>query len=243
MLSPGTNEPAKDRHLAILGSNVYLSISCRYGTVDFDPDVPIVILPHNGNWDIAIGKYAMACGLLPSNSLAFKAEVSGQFVATEWEGKEDYSELAFEVLRSKDGQVFNTIGKVDAIHSSSNKYIFSDYKPYSGLSFYQLKSIHIDGSLSYSEVLPINLGWQGNLEIHPNPTNGDISLSLHSIYAETAVLTLVNIAGKVLQKEKILLDNGLNNLEWRTDYLPQGMYFVKISSASGTIRVQKFMKR
>ena len=60
-IKPGHNETYDDRHLAVSGSNVYVTADFDIGGADFDPDVPVYGLPNSGEWDIYIAKYDMSC--------------------------------------------------------------------------------------------------------------------------------------------------------------------------------------
>lgn len=80
----------------------------------------------------------------------------------------------FEISHSLDGKDFEVIGTVAGNGNTTRRhdYSFKDPAPYSGLNYYQLKSIDFDG---YTEIFPlvaVQLNQQLRPQVYPNPSNG-----------------------------------------------------------------------
>ncbi len=81
-----------------------------------------------------------------------------------------------------------------------------------------------------------------NLSIYPNPTNGTVYISFSSIDGENASLSIMDINGKIVQKENMgKLTAGQLNFSLETNELASGMYIVSINSDSGVKRVAKLV--
>lgn len=103
------------------------------------------------------------CILLPVELLHFKAEPSGTKVVTTWSTATEQGNDYFTVERSVDNRTFEAVGNVEGIGDTqyTSYYQFEDKVPLKGTSYYRLRQTDIDGSTSYSEVVPVQFGEDG----------------------------------------------------------------------------------
>lgn len=73
--------------------------------------------------------------------------------STAWESNSDY----FEIQRSFDGIHFSNITSVDAAGNSTinSTYTYNDYESFSGLAYYRLNGVDVDGSTQMSPVISV----------------------------------------------------------------------------------------
>jgi hypothetical protein len=114
---------------------------------------------------------------LPVTLLDFAAQPAGGQVKLSWQTASERNTAHFVVQRSADGKSFERVGQVPAKGNSAELALYQslDTDPYTGLSYYRLQMVDLDGSVSYSKVVRVNLGVGGGLGetvLFPNPTDG-----------------------------------------------------------------------
>lgn len=68
---------------------------------------------------------------------------------------------AYEVEKSKNGTDYIPFGKMQGA-TAVTEFIETDFMPYEGLSYYRLKLTNNDGTVSYSNVVPVKFDLAGN---------------------------------------------------------------------------------
>jgi hypothetical protein len=90
----------------------------------------------------------------PVTLIGFRLQPEGQGTNVEWTTASERNSNYFEVLKSNDGIHFYSIGKVSASGNSStvHTYNFQDNELNTGIAYYKLATIDIDGSKEESEI-------------------------------------------------------------------------------------------
>ena len=76
-----------------------------------------------------------------------------------------------------------------------------------------------------------------SLNVFPNPTNNHATISIIGTSNENVSYQLLNEQGKLIEKKDLIISAGLNTLEIKPLELnlSKGVYFIKLTSAKGTI--------
>ncbi len=79
----------------------------------------------------------------------------------------------FEIERSTDAKSWINLGIVQAAGNSNakNNYNFVDSIPESGLNYYRLKMVDLDGTFAYSRIKSVNFPEFSWAKLYPNPVN------------------------------------------------------------------------
>ena len=113
--------------------------------------------------------------------------------------------------------------------------------------YIMVKCINGAGLMSDSTVSDgvLNLGLIGleennilnSLNVFPNPTNNHATISIIGTSNENVSYQLLNEQGKLIEKKDLIISAGLNTLEIKPLELnlSKGVYFIKLTSAKGTI--------
>ena len=171
---------------------------------------------------------------LPIVLVSFDAAKSGSSVKLNWLTSSEINAKGYDVERSGNGIDFTAITNVPAVGSSN--YSSIDASPLSGVNYYRLKMIDIDGKFKYSNVRTVLFDGSAVLfDIYPNPVVTS-KLYLHlqqNNYAGKAQAIITDIAGRSVQSININVVKGNNQMPISVNGLSTGTYFVTIYDASG----------
>ncbi|MEO6169251.1 MAG: T9SS type A sorting domain-containing protein, partial [Chitinophagales bacterium] len=157
----------------------------------------------------------------------------------EWNTASEYNSHFFEIERSLDGVVFETIGLVDAAGFSTlaKNYFYTDHNVSELGSikiFYRLRMVDLDNTFSYSAVRWVELdesNYSDGITIFPNPVSDELSITLYSTADQSASVQLIDISGRVIRKTENELVKGINFMPVQhLEDLASGVYFVQVIS-------------
>ncbi len=167
----------------------------------------------------------------------FSHNYSDNLLELKWETANETNNLGFEVQHSSDSIEWYPMGFVDGDGTSleSRNYSFLIDGPLPGFQSFRLLQIDFDGSVSFSEVLHIDIPSDSPLKVsnpYPNPAINSSSLSISSANANFLKIELFDSSGRKIRNlfEGALSPRERMNININTEALPRGVYFV---SASG----------
>lgn len=156
-------------------------------------------------------------------------------------GHEDRGDY-FELMHSTDGDQFTKIATIQS-KGENSKYSYVDAQPFSGITYYRLKMIDMNGNVNYSKVVSakMNAFTSNKLSVVPNPIAGNnLHLSFENKLTGNYELTILNTLGQVVAQQTLQLDN-TNHVDFASAQLISGnIYFVKISNRTENY-FQKFL--
>lgn len=190
--------------------------------IDTDPRDPV-------NPDIGADECII---LLPIELISFKAEViQPSMVLVSWTTASEINNDYFEVERSHDGETFEAIGRIPgSLFSSSQKeYQFQDAHPFSGISYYRLKQVDVDASVTYSHLAAVEILTEQFIRFYPNPVNDDLTVSSTLFQnGETISVALYDITGRLVLTNLIQTREAVLNME----SLSPGLYYLSATCGS-----------
>ncbi len=167
-------------------------------------------------------------GILPVELLFFNGfEGNNGTVELSWATATEENFEYFEIAHSLDGKNFNVIATVPGNGNTTTRHDYSyiHVAAYSGLNYYQLKSVDYDG---YTEIFPlvaVQLNRQLDPQIFPNPSTGDL-LHFSGLDALNPFsVEIVSLNGQRHFFQEAILDNRLR----LNPALSPGLYIVNIS--------------
>lgn len=178
---------------------------------------------------------------LPIELLDFTAKANAnETISLEWQTVSEINNNYFSVERSKDLQMFESIGILNAKGNGNdlNQYAFLDRNPIFGNSYYRLKQVDLDGKTTYSDVKQVYLEKENAISIFPNQlTNVSRTLNLVGLNKENSTLKVVSITGQVLEIQQ------LNKNQNQFTIQPQaaGFYFLIIQNGNQIIHQEKII--
>src|SRR5882757_670562 len=145
-------------------------------------------------------------GPLPIILYSFNVTKTGDNSLLDWSTSQESNSNRFDVLRSADGIVFNTIASVKAAGNSTANKVYSlvDTKPLRGKNYYKLKMIDIDGAFKFSEIRYLNFVDRLSIKVYPNPSTDIVYIDMTlKLTGKPVQLDLSGVTGQVVFSKRI----------------------------------------
>jgi len=189
-----------------------------------------------------------ASSTLPVELLSIEAQGAKDHILLEWATASELNNAGFEVLRSTDGENFETITWVDG-HGTSNEinnYYFEDYSSLPNKRYYyRLKQIDFNGEFEFSTIVNAAIKAQEtnlSMSLAPNPSVHETTLTIRSNEKGTAMLKIMNALGKLVLTSQLSVQSGVDELLIPIDNLEEGVYFVSLEMKTSTINQKLLIK-
>jgi hypothetical protein len=172
---------------------------------------------------------------LPIELVRFSGECDGNVVNLSWTTASEVNVSHYEVERTIDGEHFDKVAEVVAVGFSNNlhSYDAKDEHPYAGTAYYRLKSVDLDGSFEYSDL--IATGCQNNDNVafsfqNAYPTEeGNLNLVYTAEQNESFDASLFDMSGKLIASTNGIAGvKGNNQSKMFIGDLAPGIYVVNM---------------
>ena len=196
------------------------------GTANMNPQCCIAIT----QLDRDCLNFTYPTAAMPVELVNFVATPREGEVVLEWETASEQNSDFFGVERSSDGRSYTTLTQKQAAGDASDARNYStvDRQPLSGTSYYRLAQVDIDGTVTYSEALAVDLATKGSLSLTPNPSRAGDELLLRGLGAGQQQIRLLDVSGREVYSASAKPVGGQFILALPT-HLTQGMYYVQIN--------------
>ena len=194
---------------------------------------------------IVMQKTKITNTVLPVLFTSVKASVKEKVINVEWKVSNETGIMYYEVQKSTDGNSFSAVGNVVANGSSS--YLFIDATPVTGINYYRIKSVNKTGEVHYTSIVnaqiqatPATSGIS-SVSVYPNPFTGtQFTLTLTNQAAGTYDMSIINQNGATQFSKQIQHNGGTASQKITLNQkLTAGVYYIKITSATGTVNMLK----
>lgn len=189
-------------------------------------------------------RFAFDDAMLPIKLESFAAMPKGNRVDLKWTTLSELQNDYFTVEKSVNGTDFTAVKKVKSKGDAKTKqhYAEVDMNPSNGVSYYRLKQTDVNGSYTYSAVVPVSLSLKDNgVKIAPNPVSNTVSLSYPSV-SNGLQVTVSSVIG-----QKILSATGnmqrINSLlNAKLPSMAKGIYLIMLND-EGKVFTVKLLKQ
>jgi poly(3-hydroxybutyrate) depolymerase len=185
--------------------------------------------------DFMLGRMAglPACAL-PVRLSSFTGNLADEKIKLSWETSLELNLKNMIIERSIDGTRYDELASIlpKGLHGAGAIYTAFDNHPFSGLNYYRLKLVDMDGSYTYSDIVTIKTKMKA-LEItqlYPNPVINRLTVQLQSAKDLQVNYTIFDMTGKQIILNTASLKTGLTHLEIPFENIATGMYLIKIEN-------------
>ena len=171
---------------------------------------------------------------LPVTLISFTASGNNNNVDLKWQVENEINLLQYNIEYSTDGNAFSTIGQVNATGVLAYHYSFSN--PSSTQRYYRLKMIDVDGTVTYSDIVEINVTEQKSIKIYPNPAKDNINIYVGE-NVNTSHINIIDATGRVIK------DINTNNHQTtvKSSQFANGLYIVQLIENDKVIKSAAFI--
>ncbi|HTA62414.1 MAG TPA: T9SS type A sorting domain-containing protein [Bacteroidia bacterium] len=164
---------------------------------------------------------------LPISLLSFDAIATEKTVDLKWTTVTQTNNSYFTIEKSKDGQNFAEVARVQGAGTSTQELTYStiDDMPSEGVSYYRLKQTDFNGKYTVFKIVPVTFNLKPVVRVYPNPANDNFSIETNDITTQS--MQVFDVAGKVVLSQQIsnkahidvsALDEGIYTLTLSNDY-------------------------
>lgn len=158
----------------------------------------------------------------PLTLLSFSGILNNGLAKLNWTSTNEINVKHFVVEKSTNGSNFSSIGTVNAANTAgTNLYNFTDPTAISGVAYYRLRMVDLDGKFRYSIVIALNSKKAGNLAAFPNPVNDQLFVT-HAKATAGAAISIYAMDGRKVAAETVAKDAVQQTIN--TSRLSAGIY-------------------
>ncbi len=171
---------------------------------------------------------------LPVEIVSFEANVVKTDVELKWITATEINNSHFEIERSFDGVRFDKLTVVEGAGTTTSQqsYKFMDESALTGINYYRLKQIDLDGGHEYFDVVTADVKSETPvISVLPNPVKDVARIRVEMTAIEAVDLDLINTNGKLIKTIKI--NNTGEIQEVNLEELPAGIYFLAPQNTTG----------
>jgi hypothetical protein len=175
---------------------------------------------------------------LPVTLSLFEAIKTENQSLLKWATTEETSSDYFDLQKSRDGYLWESLKLIKANEESSSlkTYSYTDVNPYEGENLYRLKMVDKDGSFAFSRIRSLSFGNKIALKLYPNPTSDRLLFPVATDLSQIESVQLVNGLGRVVFESKEVSKDGISV----RNFSP-GVYTVRIKKVDERVEYQKIL--
>lgn len=181
---------------------------------------------------ITLGTRNFNASPLPVELLTFTAVPVSQAIELNWTTASERNNHYFSLEKSDNGEIFKTFATVIAGENQTTEksYSYTDKNPYEQISYYRLKQTDYDGKYSYSPIVSVNRGHDGEtLLVFPNPNSGIFKIYIPDAQFPEIRVSVTDALGKQAKPDFLVSSDaeGFFNVIHLSDLVP-GTYTISV---------------
>ncbi len=175
---------------------------------------------------------------LPVELIAFSAIRQGSAVQVAWATASEKNSAYFVVERSADSRTFEALARVEAQGSSTARHDYGtlDRSPLGGTSYYRLRQVDRDGTVTYTNVVAVRFDSKTGtptLVAYPNPATGTgFQLAATNLTGATGTVRVFDNVGRLVCTQAVAAGTAEVTVQ-PAQPLASGMYFATWTTTDG----------
>ena len=186
------------------------------------------------------------CILLSAEVSSFTGKCISSNKLFNWQTSSEINNAFFTLEKSRDGQIFETVAKIDGNGNSTREinYNHSYEEKDADYKYYRLIQTDFNGKSKTLKLMYLNcIDALGNLKLYPNPASSEVKVEFESSENANFAINITDILGRVLKSIQYSANQGLNEALVDIQDLPPGSYHVTVTSDTGSRpQILKFIK-
>lgn len=188
----------------------------------------------SGFSDFGIGQ-SPNLALLPVELIDFSARKQEKSVLLQWQTVSEKGFNHFVLEKSRDGNTFFELAKVNGKGENGAAYERTDTEP-ARINYYRLKMVDRDGTFEYSKIVVVTFDdWQKELRAYPNPLTKGNGFFVNEAVNKISRIAVYNLLGQLIYQGVPQTADAEKDA-----YVPAnmstGVYLVQIMLTSGDVQ-------
>lgn len=182
--------------------------------------------------DVSITVFYDAPSTLPVSLFNFSAKKNNSSIDLTWATEAESNMSHYELQRSADSRNFSLLLTLQSINAVNRiNYSYKDHKPINGVAYYRLKMVELDGSISYSKIISVQLATGNSITVYPTLWKRGSTLNISNPNNEKLTVVFFTATGQLAGSATTI------NSSLPTDALDKqkGIIFFKIINAEGQL--------
>jgi hypothetical protein len=176
--------------------------------------------------------------ILPVTFTRLQAVEQDKNIKVSWSLAAEKNVSHYEVEHSRNGTDFSKAVQVAANNTSPASYDWLHIQPGAGNHFYRVRGVDNDGKFNTSHIVKVTLGSnKPAFTAFPTvvPNTRQVALQINSMKAGDYILQVTDMSGRVIQSQKLKLDNGAYaQILQLPPALQSGRYNIRLAGESGS---------
>jgi hypothetical protein len=166
--------------------------------------------------------------LLPLSLLSFTANLVNAQTQLQWVTAQEVNTSYFDIERASTGSSFTKLLSVQSHDNaaSENTYQAIDPSPLTGMDYYRLKEVDLDGKYTYSPVVFVKVTEGLSCTVYPNPAHDKVFISIECKDSKPVTMNLFDITGKMLTERQGQVTAGASLFSLDIQSFASGTYFL-----------------
>lgn len=180
--------------------------------------------------------FTLVNNILPVELSHFYGKANKGFNELFWGTVSEDQNSHFNIMHSQDGQRFQKIARQNGQTNSSINQIHHQkhINPPTGINYYQLEQVDLDGTINYSKTITIDNNKTDNILVYPNPVKDELTINLSEPF-RLAQFQLYNTNGQLILTRK--MEDQQQNID--VSILTNGIYYYEIERDNHIIKSGK----
>lgn len=166
--------------------------------------------------------------VVPVKLVSLNATLNNErnWVNISWLTTNEVNSHFYVVEKSEDGINFKSFDTIKANnYHGLNYYDALDKTPFAKTTYYRLKQFDVDGSFTYSKIVAVQLNNHFYLfNFYPNPVHNSAVAEINVNTNTETVITITDITGRVVKKQSVKLQRGVQQVTLDFSNLHAGNY-------------------
>jgi hypothetical protein len=174
---------------------------------------------------------------LPVDLTTIRADaINNEYIKVNWSTASELNNLGFVLLRSIDGNNFDSIAWIPGNGTSNNihNYFFDDKNVLKGIIYYyKLKQINYNSLFTFSRTVAAQLlpSYNGTVYIYPNPSNSITTVQILSPIDDEYTLETYNAIGQLMFSNVTKVKSNIpERIDIPSNDWAKGVYIIKVHS-------------
>ena len=165
----------------------------------------------------------------------------GDYIELKWVTSSERNNAEYIVQRSTDARDWQDLITIkgNGSTSSASHYRILDTTPITGISYYRLKQVDMDGLFGYSNIVSVK--WENSwseISVLPNPVTEELRVEFYNPRSDKIMFQVFNTYGELMfQRANVIAEH----LEIDVSNWDSGIYIVQMLSNDRTVKNKRFI--